>query len=32
MDVYTHGFSSLKREADDNVVEFMMPTKALKAG
>ena len=32
MDVYTHGVSSLKREANENVVEFMMPRKVLKAG
>ena len=32
MDVYTHGVSSLKRAANENVVEFMLPQKVLKAG
>ena len=31
MDVYTHGVSSLKRAANDNVVEFMLPSRVKAA-
>lgn len=32
MDIYTHGVSSLRRAANDTVVEFMLPDKGKKAG
>jgi integrase len=31
MDIYTHGVSSLKRAANDNLVEFMLPTREKEA-
>jgi site-specific recombinase XerD len=31
MDVYTHGVSSLKKAANDNVVQFMIPRQERKA-